>query len=52
MIERDNFGRDLPSAIVKYYSAENAKKAIERYNDQKILNSVLKIEPYKYNKNW
>lgn len=47
MIERDNFGRDLPSAIVKYYTAENAKKAMEKLNDQKVLNSVLKVEPYK-----
>jgi RNA recognition motif-containing protein len=47
MIEQDNFGRNLPSAIVKYYTPETAKKAIEKFNDQKVLNSVLKVEPYK-----
>jgi len=28
MIEQDNFGRNLPSALVKYHSAEAAKKSI------------------------
>lgn len=43
MIEQDNFGRNLPSAIAKYYSAESAKKAIENINNKKVMNSVLTV---------
>lgn len=52
MIEQDNFGRNLPSALVKYYNAETAKKAIENINSKKVMNSVLTVEPYKHSRKW
>lgn len=48
MIEQDNFGRNLPSAIVKYYNAETAKQAIDNINNKKVMNSVLTVEPYRH----
>jgi len=50
MIEQDNFGRNLPSAIVKYYNAETAKQAIDNINNKKVMNSVLTVEPYRHKK--
>ena len=47
MIEQDNFGRNLPSALVKYYSADNAKQSISNLNGKKVMNSVLTVEPYR-----
>ena len=52
MIEQDNFGRNLPEAIVKYYSSEHAKGAQDKFNNYKVLNSVLTVQPYKYVKKW
>lgn len=47
MIEQDNFGRNLPSALVQYHTAECAKNAIANINGKKVLNSVFTVEPYK-----
>lgn len=47
MIEQDNFGRNLPCAIVKYHSADMAQQAIANLNSKKVLNSVLTVEPYR-----
>lgn len=47
MIEQDNFGRNLPSAIVQYHTADAAKGALTSINGRKVLNSVLTVEPYK-----
>ena len=47
MIEQDNFGRNLPSALVKYYSADHAQSAISNINGKKVLNIVLTVEPYR-----
>ena len=49
MIEQDNFGRNTPTAIVKYHSAEMAKQAMTKLNGNKVMNSVLLVEPYKRN---
>ena len=47
MIEQDNFGRNLPSAIVKYTTGDAAKQAIANNHGKKHLNSILTVEPYK-----
>lgn len=47
LIELDNFGRSLTTAIVRYHTAESAKNAIQALNQHKIMNSILTVEPYK-----
>jgi RNA recognition motif-containing protein len=47
LIEQDNFGRTLTTAIVKYHSPESAASAISNLNRHKIMNCVLTVEPYK-----
>ena len=47
LIEQDNFGRSLTTAIVRYHSADSAKNAITNLNQHKIMNSILTVEPYK-----
>jgi RNA recognition motif-containing protein len=47
LIEQDNFGRSLATAIVKYHNTEAAKSAIHNLNRHKIMNCVLTVEPYK-----
>ena len=49
MIEQDNFGRNLPQALVKYHNADMAKQAITNLNGKKVMNSVLTVEPYRRN---
>ncbi len=48
LIEVDNFGRSLTTAIVKYHSTESARSAIQNINRHKIMNCVLTVEPYKF----
>ena len=50
LIEQDNFGRTLTTAIVKYHSADHARGAIANINRHKIMNCVLTVEPYKNTK--
>jgi RNA recognition motif-containing protein len=47
LIEQDNFGRSLTTAIVKYHSPESARSAIQNLNRHKIMNCILTVEPYK-----
>lgn len=50
LIEQDNFGRSLTTAIVKYHGADSAQNAIQRLNRLKVMNCVLTVEPYKHHK--
>ena len=50
MREHDDFGRELPTALVKYHGAESARSAIEKLNNKTIMNSVLTVEPYRRRK--
>lgn len=43
LIEQDNFGRSLTTAIVKYHSPDSARTAIQNYNRHKIMNCVLTV---------
>jgi RNA recognition motif-containing protein len=47
LIEQDNFGRSMTTAIVKYHNASSAKSAIANLNQHKVMNSILTVEPYK-----
>lgn len=47
LIEQDNFGRSLTTAIVKYHNPESARSAIQNLNRHKIMNCILTVEPYK-----
>ena len=47
VIEQDNFGRTLTTAIVKYYSPESARSAIQNLNRHRVMNGVLTVEQYK-----
>lgn len=51
LIEHDDFGRILPTALVKYTNSTAATKAIEKFKDYKLNNSVVTVEPYKRSKN-
>ena len=47
LIEQDNFGRTLTTAIVKYHDPLSAKNAIQNLNRHKIMNCILTVEAYK-----
>ena len=49
MIEQDNFGRNLPTAMVQYYSIDTARQAVSVFNGKRVMNSVLTVEPYRRN---
>lgn len=43
LIEQDNFGRSLTTAIVRYHSAESANNAMAGLNQHKVMNSILTV---------
>ena len=51
LIELDDFGRQLTTALVKYTNASAAEQAMSKFKNYKLNNSVLTVEPYKRSKN-
>jgi RNA recognition motif-containing protein len=49
-IDQDDFGRSMTTATVLFRSEDGARNAIQKLNKSKILNSVITVEYFRWDR--